>query len=372
MKAIFVINSLGGGGAEKQLLLTATMLARAGHGCAIVTLRGIEPHPRMVPFIAEARAAGVEWCEPAQRKQFLWSEVWRLRRLLRAQPDALLWTWGYRADVVRLLLGALGCRPRTLVALRSADGPRLARYRWYWRLLRACTDLFVSNSRLNLDQLEAVAPGAWARGAVIYNALDQQTLARPAIELPVARPPSLHIHLLGNLLIQIKGYDLLIPLARAIQARGWPWKLHVGGAPFEGPKLQAMIDEAGVSDVVRLEGLIEQPLDFLGAGHVYLMLSRVEGMPNALLEAMSLGLPAVCTRVGDVPHFARDREHLRLVNVGDVPGTLAALEAIWEDWPEAVAMGRRGRARCRELFTPERMAAETLSLLEDFERKTTR
>ncbi len=360
-----VINSLDGGGAEKQLLLVARGLAAAGFQCAIFTLQSRPPHPRLQDCMQRARAVGAEIIEaPAAGG---WRQFFRLRRWLAAGTRPVLWTWGYRADLMGIALRSSLTRVRQVGSLRDADEASIRRRRFFWRaffpLLTAC----VSNSHRNVEQLAGVVPGAGRKCRVIYNGLEDAWLSVPPPR-PADRPSILRITMLGNLLVHKKGYDLVVELAVRIQQVGLPVQIHIGGRPVEGAALRMLIADRGVEDCVKLEGVIADPRQFLLSGDVFLMLSRFEGIPNALLEAMALDLPAVCTRVGDVPVFARDGEHLRLVEVEAVDGVLAALQDFWNDWPAALALGRSGGRHCRALFSEERMVHESVDLFDALAR----
>lgn len=354
-----VINSLDGGGAEKQLLLAAGGLARAGFPCAIFTLQTRPPHPRLASLVAQAREAGVEFHEAAPGTIAWWRQGCLIRAWLGRCRDSLLWTWGYRADLLGLGLRASFVPFRHIGSLRDADEGSIRRRRLLWRLIFRSLTACVSNSHRNVAQIEAVVPGAMRKCRVIYNGLEAGLLSAPPPR-GEQRPARLRVVMLGNLLLHKKGYDLAVELAMRIHSARLPFEILIGGRPVEGAVLREMIARRGVEPVIRLVGLVSEPRAFLSSGDVFLMLSRHEGTPNALLEAMALDLPAVCTRVGDVAAFARDGEQLRLVDVGDVSAALAALVSLWEDWPTAQVMGRAGGRCCRELFSEERMVRETV------------
>lgn len=354
-----VINSLDGGGAEKQLLLTAGGLARTGFPCAVFTLQSRPPHPRLVPLIAQAREAGVEFHEAMSGAAAWWRQSRLIRIWLGRHVGSLLWTWGYRADMIGLGLRVFFVPFRHIGSLRDADEGSIRRRRLLWRLTFRSLTACISNSHRNVEMLEAVVPGTAQKCRVIYNGLEASLLSEPPSRNDL-RPARLRVVMLGNLILRKKGYDLAVELAVRIQSARLPVEIHIGGRPVEGTVLRELIARRGVETVIRLAGMVSEPRAFLSSGDVFLMLSRHEGTPNALLEAMALELPAVCTRVGDVAEFARDSEHLRLVDVGDVTAALAALIALWEDWPAARAMGRAAGQRCRALFSEDRMVRETV------------
>jgi glycosyltransferase involved in cell wall biosynthesis len=118
---------------------------------------------------------------------------------------------------------------------------------------------------------------------------------------------------------------------------------------------------------------IEQEIARLGlAGHVMLMghqpsaepyyriadlavlSSLSEGSPNALLEAMAAGVPAVATAVGGIPEIVQDGESALLVQPSDLEGMSAAMVRLLIDEPGlALELAERSRTLVRERHTPE-------------------
>jgi GalNAc-alpha-(1->4)-GalNAc-alpha-(1->3)-diNAcBac-PP-undecaprenol alpha-1,4-N-acetyl-D-galactosaminyltransferase len=350
MSLIILINSMLSGGAEKQLLLLATGLSRRGFRCSVYWFQATPDHPRTAKLMAEARAQGVSFYPPTPGKQFDLSQVGRVRKRLQTAPGTMLWTWGARTEIVGLI-SRLGLRGiRQIGSMRSAHPERILQQRFLWRLLAKTHSAFVSNSHLNRSQIGDVAPALLARTAVIYNAVESLFFDQPA---PASdRPKVLTIVMLGNQNAWTKGYDIALRVAILIRERSLPFRIRIGGTPLMMEALDEQFRAADVADIISLAGRIDEPVNFLRSGNVFMLLSRYEGIPNALLEAMALGLPAVSTPVGDVPAFATDRLHLRLVD-HDPQHVLAALTELWEAWPLACAMGAAGRSMCRTTFSYE-------------------
>jgi glycosyltransferase involved in cell wall biosynthesis len=94
-------------------------------------------------------------------------------------------------------------------------------------------------------------------------------------------------------LVPQKGFDLLIAAFAACVDRFPGWELVIVG---EGParaELQAQIDMLGLRERVLLAGRAGNIGDWYQRAQVYILSSRYEGMPNALLEAMCHGLPVI-------------------------------------------------------------------------------
>ncbi|MFQ5745722.1 MAG: glycosyltransferase [Gemmatimonadota bacterium] len=127
----------------------------------------------------------------------------------------------------------------------------------------------------------------------------------------------------GNL-YPVKGYDVLLrALAMAAGTVSAPWRLAVVGRGEEEAALRDLAGRLGLAPRVRWLGYRDDVPDLMAAADVYVMSSRSEGLPLAVLEAMFAGLPIVATRVGGIPEaVGADREGL-LVEPQD-PGDLAA------------------------------------------------
>jgi asparagine synthase (glutamine-hydrolysing) len=348
-RVVFLQQALDGAGAEKQIVLSALALARHGVGAEIYTLAPGAPGARLAALIAEARAAGVLVFEPAGRRRWLAASLAACRASLARGGPCVLWTWGHRADVVAHT-ALRGLAPR-LGSLRSAGADFVRRRAWWSRLADASCAGYISNTRLNIEQLAEFLPGVRARCRVLRNAVEPAVLGAEPVALP-EKITRLEIVMLGNVRVAVKGYDFAVEMMRRLRAEGRGVRLRIAGLPIEAKQLAALIAAAGVGDAVEFVGPVEDPLPFLRSAHVFLLFSRLEGMPNALLEAMALGLPCISARVGDVAAFTRDRVHLRQIYVGDVAGACAAVRDALEDWPAFRTMGSAARRLIAEEFSP--------------------
>ena len=114
-------------------------------------------------------------------------------------------------------------------------------------------------------------------------------------------------------LAAVKAHDDLIHAARDLFASHPRAALViVGGGPLAG-RLESLAARLGIADRVFLPGARRDALDITAALDVFVLPSRSEGTPMALLEAMALGTPVVATAVGGVPEIVADGQSGLLV-----------------------------------------------------------
>ncbi len=131
----------------------------------------------------------------------------------------------------------------------------------------------------------------------------------------------------------------------------------VGDGPEES-RLREQVTVQGMQDVISFPGRIQEVRPWLGAMDIYLMTSEFEGLPIAMLEAMSMELPVVATQAGGIGEAIDDRKEGFLAPVEgweELEGPLLALIA---DAALRTEVGRAARARVQKDFSVERMATE--------------
>lgn len=102
-----------------------------------------------------------------------------------------------------------------------------------------------------------------------------------------------------------KGVDILLSALKLISVNSSEFRLLIVG---DGPELHALQETAknGLADQVVFLGYRDNVREILMVSDIFVLPSRFEGMPIALLEAMAAGLPAVVTNVGDNAHLVHD------------------------------------------------------------------
>jgi glycosyltransferase involved in cell wall biosynthesis len=135
----------------------------------------------------------------------------------------------------------------------------------------------------------------------------------------------------------------------------------VGDGPLE-LSLRKLADELGLGECVTFFGEQADVSSFLLAADLFVSSSVTEGLPVSLLEAMSVGLPAVVTDVGGMGEIARLSGAVTLVPSSDPERMAAALCDAVARPQELPEMGQRASHCYEHYFRPERMLDDYMSL----------
>ncbi len=131
----------------------------------------------------------------------------------------------------------------------------------------------------------------------------------------------------------------------------------VGDGPQE-EQIRAQVRQAGMEQVISFPGRISEVRPWLAAMDVYLMTSEFEGLPIAMLEAMSMELPVVATRAGGIGEAITDGENGFLAEVEDWQALQAPLERLIDDEALRRQIGQAARTQVQRNFSVQRMARE--------------
>lgn len=148
-----------------------------------------------------------------------------------------------------------------------------------------------------------------------------------------------------------KGTDVLIE-ALAMLPGSVEWRAVIGG-DGEVEKYRLMADAAGLRDKISFLGWVtEKEVDlWLNRASLFVLPSRAENQPIAILEAMARGLPVVATSIGAIPEQVIDGQTGILVPPGEAEPLRAALQILLESATKRAAFGDAGRTRYHNHFS---------------------
>ena len=138
----------------------------------------------------------------------------------------------------------------------------------------------------------------------------------------------------------------------------------VGDGPEED-RLREQVRAQGMEDVVSFPGRLEEVRPWLASMDVYLMTSEFEGLPIAMLEAMSMELPVVATAAGGIGEAVTDGVEGYLAPVPDWERLEVPLRNLLADADLRSRIGRGARTRVQREFSVRRMAAELEKIYTD-------
>ncbi|CAM4411274.1 glycosyltransferase [Paenibacillus tarimensis] len=364
-KIVFITPSLRGGGAERVVVHLLRHMNRDNIKLGLIALKLEGPYVSHLPDDAEIVDLGTRRVRHSIGKL--------IKELNRMQPDVVVSTLGHLNVALLALRPFLKNKPK--IVLREANAPSFAMrkgkggvklYRTLYRMFYPKADRVIALSRGMADDLLSFSRMPKDKISIIHNPVVTEEIKRQADE-PLDHPwlrekgagRELPVCISVGRLVEQKNYDMLLrSFAKAV--RQTPARLIILG---EGPKrehLTALIKELGLEDKVELAGFTGNPYAYMARADLFVMSSSFEGMPNVLLEALAVGLPAVATDCIGVPDVLDDGRYGTMIPVGAED---ALAEAIVNALQQQTAdIGDRQRERAKQ-FHIEKIAGEYRQLL---------
>jgi glycosyltransferase involved in cell wall biosynthesis len=209
---------------------------------------------------------------------------------------------------------------------------------------------------------EGIQPGnivVIPNGIEIQDAVISPLHLRQDLGLPQDAPILLSV---GRLTDQ-KGHDILIAAMPAVLAeRANVMLVIVGDGPLHSA-LEQQVARLGLGGHVRLLGNRNDVRELLSLADIFVLPSRSEGLPLALLEAMGAGLPVIATRIAGAEEVVQEGENGLLVPPENHQALSQALLRLLADPSACRTMGRNGRELVKECYTLNRMCEAYLDLM---------
>jgi glycosyltransferase involved in cell wall biosynthesis len=189
----------------------------------------------------------------------------------------------------------------------------------------------------------------------LYHGLDLSTFDGPPRRAEDAQRPLL---LSVAQLWERKGLEDLVRACGHLRDRGSEFRCEIVGEGPLRPRLEALIAELRLGELVTLTGPLPHPevVARLAAARAFVLPCVVapdgdrDGIPNVILEAMASGLPVVSTPVSGIPEVVRDGETGYLVPEHDPEAVASACERLLTDADLASRLGEAGRVFVRREF----------------------
>jgi glycosyltransferase involved in cell wall biosynthesis len=205
---------------------------------------------------------------------------------------------------------------------------------------------------------------------LIYNTIDLDVSAISSDSAALKRqydlPPQAIVYTGIGRLVPQKGFDILIEAVAKIASQAPNVYCLIIGEGEDKAKLSEQLRAAGLETRIRLIGYQDRAkaMSILKSSHVFVMPSRYEGTPIALLEAAALARPILATCAGGIPELVTHEQHAHLVPTLDPEGLAQGILKMALDRDYAQRLGQNARQRVRERFNPASQVKETWAAYE--------
>jgi glycosyltransferase involved in cell wall biosynthesis len=358
LRITIVTPSLSGGGAERSVALLSKGFLKENYKVTIVTLNRAAADSFALPDSIDRRSLDLAKDSRSSIHGF-WNNCQRLvamRKAIQAtQPDVVISSMSQTNVLTTIAL----LHTNYAVVLMEHSDPAINTPQRTWRQLRRVVypwaAMLVSVNHGINDYFKWLPA---SKKAVIANPVStSETEISQNQIVPSLDPHKKRIVAMGRL-IHVKGFDRLL-LAFAKLAKKHPdWEVIIMGEGELRSDLSGLIQRLDLTDRVRLVGFVKSPFVVLQGAQLFVLPSRSEGFPYALLEAMSCGVPAVAMNCTSGPReIIRDGIDGFLVPDGDIEGLASAMDRLMTDANERQRLAARA-PEVLERFKSEKIIAQ--------------
>ncbi len=288
-----------------------------------------------------------------------WRALWEIRGILAREKPDVLHLHSSKAGILGRLAGKLARVPRILFTAHGFSfHERLAPLPlqgsvWLERVLAPLSDVIVPVSEYDRERALRFNLCEPMRLQVVLNGIeterfrgDRRHATRAALGL---EPEDLVIGMVARFAFPKHPEFLLLALQPLLESRPNIRLIFVGSGP-DFPRIQLLALELGIAEQVTFLGNREDVPDILAAMDIFTLISRFEGLPMTIIEAMAAGLPVIASDVGGVSELIDEGLTGFCVPSGDEEAIRRAFTRLLDDPERARRMGEAGRARARTEF----------------------
>ena len=338
---LFYINSISHGGAERAILETAHSFALGGYRAILVT-SFVSEDEYPVPDNVERLSIEREEIKQSSVKKNI-RRIRALRKLIKQyKPGAVI---AFMTEPgARAVAACAGLPAKCVISVRS-DPNRLSKskmLRFTGRHILTKADGCVFQTQ---DARDWFPEKFRKRSEVIMNPVDRRFFE-------TKRREPRDIVTVGRL-DPLKNHKMLIEAFAAVSEKHKETRLRIyGKGKLEG-EIAALIKDKHLEDRVILEGLSDDIPNVLSGAEIFVLSSDSEGMPNALAEALAVGVPCISTDCpcGGPKTLIKNGENGLLVPVGDTKAMAEAMDKLLSDKRLAGELGKTAAERAKEFHT---------------------
>lgn len=366
MRIVYVLTSLGMGGAEKQVLSLAARMAQHGHTVSLLVLRPRLAQEWPTPF-------EVVHLDMRRTPASVFAGILKARRFLRAFRPELLHGHCFHANLVARLLHGLAPM-RVVCTVHNIDEggwPRMLAYRLTDPLCRLTTAV-CDAAAVRFIRLKAIPQD---KCMVIANGIDTGEFSPRAEEQRARIRADLgatgeFIWLAAGRIVPAKDYPNLLRAFALVHTTSPNARLWIA-AEATGPefaRLNELSAELGLNGCMKCLGLCRDMPALLDAADGFVLSSAWEGMPLVVGEAMAMEKSVVATDVGGVRQMVGDAGVL--VPSDDASALAQAMLAVMQmPMEDRQTQGRAARTRIQAEFDLDGKLVEWESLYRSLDHR---
>jgi glycosyltransferase involved in cell wall biosynthesis len=226
----------------------------------------------------------------------------------------------------------------------------------------------VTCCRANLEYLNQIAPSEQSKFSLVYHGVNLEDFQPVRNRFaPVLKHPLI---LSVGRLVEKKGFRDLLEALLIVKRRGENFQCAIYGNGPLCQQLKEWIDEHGMADQVILKGdRSQQELISVYQNATIFILTPVQtedgdrdGIPNVLVEAMSVGLPVITTSVAGIPELVENNQNGLLYQSHDVEGISSGIIELLHNADKRRQLGGAGSKKVREHFDVAQAAKQLRTL----------
>jgi len=337
-KIVFIGFLPGFGGTEKSMIMTANGLASLGHEVKIISL---EDNNIVYKINSSIEYIFIPDIKGVKIKRLI-GRFFSLKKIMsNIEPDVAISFWLQPAIFSSILSKFQGYK--TIYSERG--DPMDKEYSYFLGFIRFWAFKIIDGFVFQTQSAKACfSKSIQNKSTVINNPL---YINCNDFEIPVTRKKI--IVNVGRLHNQ-KNQKLLINAFTIISKKFQDYKLEIYGDGKERKEIVDLISKNNMEDLIILKGTTNNLINEIKDASLFVLSSNYEGMPNALIEAMALGIPCISTnwKPGAVTEIIKDGYNGLIVERDSIDMMVSAIENILENPNKARELGKNAKEICNK------------------------